>query len=87
MCVCSQQQFARKPSINFFCNTHVCVCSQQQLVCKSLFNAQILQVFFLEPHMCVLTAAIVVTLMSCIQKHTCVCPQQQLVGYKGGTLT
>ena len=37
--------------------------------------------------MCVLTAAIVVTLMSCIQKHTCVCPQQQLVGYKGGTLT
>ena len=87
MCVCAH-------SSNLLANhqltssaTHMCVCSQQQLVCKSLFNAQILQVFFLEPHMCVLTAAIVVTLMSCIQKHTCVCPQQQLVGYKGGTLT
>ena len=54
-CVCSPQQLAGQPSIDFFCNTHVCVCSQQQLVCKSFRMQECskpARVFF-APHMCV----------------------------------
>ena len=64
--------------------THMCVCahssnwSAKVLECK---NAQNLHEFFLHHTcVCVLTAAIAVTLIWLFQKHTCVCPQQQLVG-------
>ena len=64
--------------------TNMCVCAHSSSwsakVCRRFKTSNWLILHHTCVHVCVLTAAIVVTLIWFIQKHTRVCPQLQLVG-------